>query len=132
MISSFFIITPFLHKERSILKFYEFFSFTQLFHSLQSIACTENLGLHHYVGFSQIQLHMKVPLHILALFIVYTYLCRVLIYSVIYTDGTTSYDKEDSSLRVHSEAVPYAGSTRRLSDPGMYKCDKHVHNHVRI
>jgi len=40
----------------------------------------------------------------------------------LFTDGNTSatsYVKEDSSLKVHSEDIPYADSTRRLSDPGM-------------
>ena len=51
------IIDPFLHKEQSFLKIYDFFF--QLRKYFTPCESMENFGLHHYVGFSQIRSQMS-------------------------------------------------------------------------
>ena len=55
MISRFLSLDPFFTKNKALKKFMNYFSITQIFYPLQSMAYTENLGLCHYVGFSQMQ-----------------------------------------------------------------------------
>ena len=53
MISMLLSLHPIFIKNKAF-EFFMIFLFAQIFYVLQSIAYIENLGLHHYVGFSQI------------------------------------------------------------------------------
>ena len=55
MVPMFSSLQPVFIQNKAFKTFTKFFSFRQIFYALQSIAYTENLGLRHYVGFSQIR-----------------------------------------------------------------------------